>query len=144
MTGLLASRPHTEDTRSPTKCADILMRHPSAEDLDAAHQLVSSARGGRDNTVNFHSDRQEMAGKALDNIHEDARRNMDSPSKTGHEAPAEQRQDQASVESGGNPIDRPVSSKQSPKAQSKEPVFTGHSCRFVSPFPIYTLFVSYR
>ncbi|EGE82330.1 GATA-binding protein, other eukaryote, variant [Blastomyces dermatitidis ATCC 18188] len=129
MTALLACRPHTEDTRSPTtKSADIPMRQPSAEDLDAAHQLVSSARGGRDNTINFHSDRQETAGSALDNIQEDAAGKMDSQLQNGHQAPVEQRQDQAPAESGVNPIDRPVPSKQSPKPQSKEPVFTGHSC----------------
>ncbi|OJD26483.1 hypothetical protein ACJ73_02139 [Blastomyces percursus] len=128
MTGLLASRPHTEDTRSPTKSTGIPMRQPSAEDLDAAHQLVSSARGGRDNTINFRSDRQEMAGNVLDNIQENAARKMDSQLQNGHQAPVEQRQDLAPAESGANPIDRPVLSKQSPKPQSKEPVFTGHSC----------------
>ncbi|OJD12492.1 hypothetical protein AJ78_06918 [Emergomyces pasteurianus Ep9510] len=129
MTGLLASRPYTEGTRSPTNNTDILMRHPSAEDLDAAHQLVSSARGGRDNSVSFRSDRQDMAGKALENIQGDARNNVDPSSpQNGHQSPAQKTQDQVPAESGGYPIDSPAASKQSPKAQSKEPVFTGHSC----------------
>ncbi|PGH05520.1 hypothetical protein GX51_02858 [Blastomyces parvus] len=128
MTGLLASRPHTEGTRSPTKTTDIPMRQPSAEDLDAAHQLVSSARGGRDNPIKFHSDRKEMAGKALENIQEDAARNVDSHLQNGHETPGLQRQDQPPAESGLSPMDSSMPSKLSPKAQSKEAVFTGHSC----------------
>ncbi|PGH01863.1 hypothetical protein AJ79_07800 [Helicocarpus griseus UAMH5409] len=127
MTGLLASRPpHLEDTRSTSKDTDILMRHPSAEDLDAAHQLVSSARGGRDNGASFHQDRQEIAGKALENIQEDTQRTMDS-SQDGHQVSTEQRQDQMPVEPG-NAVNQEIKTKPSPKAQSKEPVFTGHSC----------------
>jgi len=34
-------------TSSFGSTGSVLMRHPSAEDLDAAHQLVSSARGER-------------------------------------------------------------------------------------------------
>ncbi|OAX77944.1 hypothetical protein ACJ72_07752 [Emergomyces africanus] len=128
MTGLLASRPYTEDTRSPTNSADILMRHPSAEDLDAAHQLVSSARGGRDNAVNFRPDRPEMAGKVLENVQADARSKVDSSSQNGRQSPVEQSQNQMPAESGGYPTDSPAPSKQSPTTQSKEPVFTGHSC----------------
>ncbi|EER38301.1 siderophore biosynthesis repressor SREA [Histoplasma capsulatum H143] len=128
MTGLLASRLRAEGARSPTKGTDIPMRQPSAEDLDAAHQLVSSARGGRDNVMNFRSDRQETTGKALDNTQGDGSRNMDSQLQNGHKAPVEQRVGESPPESGANPIDHPTSSKKSPKAQSKEQAFTGHSC----------------
>lgn len=47
---MLALKPRMDQMRRP---ADLftrgpnLIRQPSAEDLDAAHQLVSSARGGR-------------------------------------------------------------------------------------------------
>ncbi|KAK2732713.1 putative electron transfer flavoprotein subunit [Onygenales sp. PD_40] len=126
MTGILASRPHMDDTTATAKSADLLMRHPSAEDLDAAHQLVSSARGGRDNGVNFLADRQDMAAKEWEASQEDnARRNMDPPSENGgHQMHVDEQQGHGDSVS----VSRAAMAKLSPKPQTKEPVFTGHSC----------------
>ena len=49
---MLALQTGMDAVRSSTACSSIglgLPRQPSAEDLDAARQLVSSARGGRSN-----------------------------------------------------------------------------------------------
>lgn len=44
----MASHPHSQFSTSRSD----LLRQPSAEDLDAAHQLVSSARGERTGITN--------------------------------------------------------------------------------------------
>lgn len=47
--------PRMEPPRAPRSPSNTLLRQPSAEDLDAAHQLVSSARGVRDGSVESRS-----------------------------------------------------------------------------------------
>ncbi|ODH49856.1 hypothetical protein GX48_04085 [Paracoccidioides brasiliensis] len=126
MTGLLVTRPLMEDTRSHSESSDTLMRHPSAEDLDAAHQLVSSARGGRDSGVNIMPDRQDMA-KPLESVQEDTTTNTMDSSQKGYQGATEQPQDQPSPVSSST-TNGPLLLKLSPKAPIKESVFTGHSC----------------
>ncbi|KAL4889460.1 hypothetical protein BDV59DRAFT_118310 [Aspergillus ambiguus] len=45
---MLASLPQMETVRSLPRNPDAVSRHPSAEDLDAAQQLISSAQAGRE------------------------------------------------------------------------------------------------
>jgi hypothetical protein len=52
---MLTLKPRMDHMGRPTDpfaASPNLMRQPSAEDLDAAHQLVSSARGGRSSIGN--------------------------------------------------------------------------------------------
>ncbi|ODM17890.1 hypothetical protein SI65_06678 [Aspergillus cristatus] len=48
---MLASIPQMDAARSIPRNPDVLSRHPSAEDLDAAQQLISSAQAGREHMV---------------------------------------------------------------------------------------------
>jgi hypothetical protein len=109
---MLASITQMETVRSLPRNPDVVARHPSAEDLDAAQQLISSAQAGREHPVGRLRDDQgsrgfeEMSTRSLyepDNI-------MDG--LTSSETIA--RSEKAS----------------SPKAQ-KDTSFLGHSCRLV-------------
>ncbi|OJJ37171.1 hypothetical protein ASPWEDRAFT_108291 [Aspergillus wentii DTO 134E9] len=51
---MLASLPQMETVRSLPRTPDVITRHPSAEDLDAAQQLISSAQAGREHQVDRH------------------------------------------------------------------------------------------
>lgn len=51
MVAMLASIPQMDPVRSIPRNSDVLSRHPSAEDLDAAQQLISSATAGREHQV---------------------------------------------------------------------------------------------
>lgn len=51
MVAMLASLPQMDSARSIPRNPDVLTRHPSAEDLDAAQQLICSAQAGREHPV---------------------------------------------------------------------------------------------
>ncbi|EEP75800.1 predicted protein [Uncinocarpus reesii 1704] len=91
---------------------DSMMRHPSAEDLDAAHQLVSSARGGRNQVSDLASATAETT------IMHDPESVEDGPSPgEEHQRPEELNDDS-----------QPNASYQSSKSDGKDQVFLGHSC----------------
>lgn len=99
-------------------------RHPSAEDLDAAHQLVSSARGGRDRGADS---RPEGRGSGPDNGESlSSSSNMDLSPGSGilgydqHHHPQGQSPSPVS--------NRSTSSRLSPNPQAKDSNPFGHSC----------------
>lgn len=84
------------------------MKQPSAEDLDAAQQLVSSAQAGREHSVD--RSRDDAGARTAD-----ADTNApDGPTNTSREAPK--------AESTG---------EKTPSKSQKDTSFLGHSCRFV-------------
>ncbi|WEW57694.1 GATA type transcriptional activator of nitrogen-regulated proteins [Emydomyces testavorans] len=91
---------------------DSMMRHPSAEDLDAAHQLVSSARGRRDQVAEFGS---LVTGMRSDGASGNSQNEAGSSSE--HQGLAE-----------SNDESRPNAPRESPKIRGKDQVFLGHSC----------------
>lgn len=98
------------------------MRQPSAEDLDAAQQLVSSARGGREHMVDY---QREGSGARDDD--RDAVKRHDSRGEMDTVADG-RRQDQTDApQSNGT-----TGAKRSPKSQGKDASFLGHSCRLVT------------
>ncbi|PKX97405.1 siderophore transcription factor SreA [Aspergillus novofumigatus IBT 16806] len=58
---MLASVPQMDSVRSLPRNPDVVTRHPSAEDLDAAQQLISSAQAGREHTADRHRDEKGTA-----------------------------------------------------------------------------------
>lgn len=101
---------------------DSMMRHPSAEDLDAAHQLVSSARGAREQVADFGSTENLLRPEG----NELSSRN-DGEAMQGGTSPS---RDQMAV-SGDET--RSNASHQSPKSRGKDQTFLGHSCVYVNP-----------
>ena len=113
MTGVLASM---------STSAETIMRHPSEEDLNAAHQLVSSAGGRRDYGNDLGPDMQENKDGDWEAINgSDTGGKMDGL----EESPSKIQRGPADAASSN----RVPSSRQSPKSPSKEPIFLGHSCR---------------
>lgn len=53
---MLASIPQMETVRSFPQSSAGSMRQPSAEDLDAAQQLISSAQAGREHLAHHYAD----------------------------------------------------------------------------------------
>lgn len=103
------------------------MRHPSAEDLDAAHQLVSSARGGRDVGP-------ERRGSRSGNDENTAngKSNMDSP-PNGHLPQASDEQRHQHQQQQQSPPDSSVQARLSPStARNRDSGVFGHSCMYVS------------
>ncbi|KAL2796335.1 hypothetical protein BJX66DRAFT_140092 [Aspergillus keveii] len=110
---MLASISHADTLRSIPRNPDMVTRHPSAEDLDAAQQLISSAQAGREHPL----DRQHI---------NEGLRTSDTkapPSQYEFETYVERPVMQSSESGSGlYPIDRT-----SPKSQ-KDTSFLGHSC----------------
>ncbi|KAK2877289.1 hypothetical protein FQN49_001267 [Arthroderma sp. PD_2] len=103
-----------------------MIRQPSAEDLDAAHQLVSSARGGAD----FRPDNFDSSSRSVDGDNTNTGTAMDE-SQDGYAASREQDQ---SEQQQGQPSEQnsgPESSSRaraSPKAARNAELFLGHQC----------------
>ncbi|KAL1959181.1 hypothetical protein VTO42DRAFT_2686 [Malbranchea cinnamomea] len=95
------------------------MRHPSAEDLDAARQLVSSARGGRDHGTEL---RPETLGNRPENGNPNMEQNAHIPNRDQRQLPQEQPSSPASN------MAAPPPPRLSPKPQSKDSNPFGHSC----------------
>lgn len=108
---MLASISHMETLRSLPRNPDVVTRHPSAEDLDAAQQLISSAQAGREHPL----DRQYT---------DEGSRNVGGAPLSHHE------DDYPVVQSSETAINGHIFEKTSPKSQ-KDTSFLGHSCRFV-------------
>ena len=106
---MLASIPQMETVRSIPRNPDVLTRHPSAEDLDAAQQLISSAQAGREHTVD-RSWEDNRNGKPLEPPADQVKRESWPETPTSNNEPGE---------------------KTSPRSQKDAP-FLGHSCRLVS------------
>lgn len=103
---MLASIPPMETARSFPRDPSAPSRHPSAEDLDAAQQLISSAQVGRERLAQYgNSTSIKVSG---------------SPPPNPHGPPS------AGQLSDGRSNGR--SDRSSPKAQ-KDTSFLGHSCR---------------
>ena len=104
-----------ETVRSLPRNPDVVARHPSAEDLDAAQQLISSAQAGREHPIDRLRDETGP------------RRYEEMPSRGPYEADKFM---DASIpypsETGANPSEK----ASSPKSQ-KDTSFLGHSCRLV-------------
>ncbi|KAF9894676.1 putative electron transfer flavoprotein subunit [Aspergillus nanangensis] len=87
---------------------DVVTRHPSAEDLDAAQQLISSAQAGREHPVDrFHD---EMGSRGYE-------------ARTQYQMDDGITDETVKKESMANRSDKPLS----PKSQ-KDTSFLGHSC----------------
>lgn len=104
---MLASIPPMETVRSFPRDSSAPSRHPSAEDLDAAQQLISSAQAGREHLAQYGN------GPGI--------KVSGSPPPNHHGPPAAPRQ----LTDGHSNGHRDGTS---PKAQ-KDTSFLGHSCR---------------
>ncbi|KAK1146004.1 GATA type transcriptional activator of nitrogen-regulated proteins [Aspergillus melleus] len=110
---MLASIPQMETVRSLPRNPDVVARHPSAEDLDAAQQLISSAQAGREHLVERPRDDTRTQSFEADPTR--GRPEMDSlVDNSGY----------ASAEVNAAASDKLSSS---PKSQ-KDTSFLGHSC----------------
>lgn len=100
-----------ESLRSLPHKSDVVSRHPSAEDLDAAQQLISSAQAGREHSVDQHysDDGSRMAEAG-------------GPQSFHEDYPVVQTSETAA---NGHAVERT-----SPRSQ-KDTSFLGHSCRCV-------------
>ncbi|KAL4802353.1 hypothetical protein BDV18DRAFT_65497 [Aspergillus unguis] len=106
---MLASLPHMETLRSLPHKADVVSRHPSAEDLDAAQQLISSAQAGREHSVDQH-------------YTDDGPRNAEGGAPQSHHDG-----DYPIVQTSETAANGHIIEKTSPKSQ-KDTSFLGHSC----------------
>lgn len=116
---MLASVPQMDPVRSLSRNPDVVTRHPSAEDLDAAQQLISSAQAGREHTVDRHRDENGIAHRGFEGQAGSDRYGMDT-SANGSMTHWSESQKNA----------LPEIEKTSPKSQ-KDTSFLGHSCRLV-------------
>ncbi|PWY85433.1 siderophore transcription factor SreA [Aspergillus eucalypticola CBS 122712] len=110
---MLASIPQMETVRSLPRNRDMVARHPSAEDLDAAQQLISSAQAGREHLVD--RSRDDDVARGYDAY--DAYERKHTPTYDA------ERPTLPSTESASNPL----AERTSPKSQ-KDTSFLGHSC----------------
>lgn len=108
---MLASISQMETVRSFPGNSGGPMRQPSAEDLDAAQQLISSAQAGREHLVQQYGDGTPI---------------MDSRSPPPNGPPSA-----SSGRSADGRADSQLPGKTSPTSQ-KDTSFLGHSCRYVS------------
>lgn len=106
---MLASISQMETVRSFPGTSGGSMRQPSAEDLDAAQQLISSAQAGREHLARQYGDSTPIKGTT-------------SPPPNGPPS--------ASGYSADGRSDSQPPGKTSPKSQ-KDTSFLGHSCRCV-------------
>ncbi|KAL4758302.1 siderophore transcription factor SreA [Aspergillus foveolatus] len=106
---MLASIPHMETLRSLPRNPDVVARHPSAEDLDAAQQLISSAQAGREHPLDRHYTDNE------------SRKSEAGAPQSHHEG------DYPIVQTSETPTNGHHVEKTSPKSQ-KDTSFLGHSC----------------
>ncbi|KAF7116849.1 hypothetical protein CNMCM5793_005430 [Aspergillus hiratsukae] len=97
-----------DSVRSLPRNPDVVTRHPSAEDLDAAQQLISSAQAGREHTADRHRDENGTA-----------------PARYGMETTVNGSAQRWSEVQRTAPQAEKTST--SPKAQ-KDTSFLGHSC----------------
>ncbi|KAL5341686.1 hypothetical protein BJX70DRAFT_43313 [Aspergillus crustosus] len=108
---MLASISQREMLRTLPRNPDVVARHPSAEDLDAAQQLISSAQAGREHPLERHR---------ID----DGSRRFDAQGSQGqYEVDYTER---ALVQTSES-VDGHLVDKTSPKSQ-KDTSFLGHSC----------------
>lgn len=112
---MLASISQMETVRSFPGNSGGSMRQPSAEDLDAAQQLISSAQAGREHLARQYGDPTPIMGSTSPP--------PGPPSTSG-------------LSTDGQADTQP-SGKTSPRSQ-KDTSFLGHSCRFVLPPTIAT------
>lgn len=101
---------------------DSMMRHPSAEDLDAAHQLVSSARGARDQMTDFGPTENLLRPEGTEMLTRQDGEMIQDGTSPGR--------DQGPTASGDET--RSNASRQSPKSRGKDQAFLGHSCVYVT------------
>lgn len=106
---MLASISQMETVRSFPGTSGGSMRQPSAEDLDAAQQLISSAQAGREHLARQYGESTPIKGTS-------------SPPPNGPPS--------ASGYSADGRADSQPPGKTSPKSQ-KDTSFLGHSCRCV-------------
>ena len=106
---MLASISQMETVRSFPGNPDGPMRQPSAEDLDAAQQLISSAQAGREHLARQYGDHTPIMNSTSPPPN-------DPPSASGCSTDG---QDTQHI-------------KISPKPSTKDTTFLGHSCRYVS------------
>ncbi|KAL4919814.1 hypothetical protein BDW62DRAFT_34257 [Aspergillus aurantiobrunneus] len=106
---MLASISHMDTLRSLPRNPDVVTRHPSAEDLDAAQQLISSAQAGREHPLDRHY------------TDEGPRKHEAGASPNHHEG------DYPVVQTSETAANGHHYEKSSPKSQ-KDTSFLGHSC----------------
>ncbi|EGD88826.1 hypothetical protein H112_03745 [Trichophyton rubrum D6] len=124
---MLTLRSSSDTVRGFPATKRDMIRQPSAEDLDAAHQLVSSARGVADfRPDNFDASRSPDGDKA--SVGTGAAMD-DAASSDQNQSESQQQQQQHSQAS--EQISAPESSSRSrasPKASRNTEVFLGHQC----------------
>lgn len=121
MAGMLAM-PQMNSLK-PMSQSENLLRHPSAEDLDAAHQLVSSARGARERAAAAET-RRESQGSANEDV---KMGDGDGDGDGNNELTfATEGQVEASNTQEAGP--------QQKSSPGRDTAFLGHSCRFVLLF----------
>lgn len=107
---MLASISQMETVRSFPGTSGGSMRQPSAEDLDAAQQLISSAQAGREHLARQYGESTPIKGTS-------------SPPPNGPPSAS-------AYSADGRADSQPLAGKTSPKSQ-KDTSFLGHSCRCV-------------
>ena len=112
-----------------SQSAEHLLRHPSAEDLDAAHQLVSSARGARERAVEFQRENQANSNDEDWDMVDGS----DADGKTELTSGASTTERQGHLEAPPSNISAVGPQQRSPKSPSRDAAFLGHSCRLVLP-----------
>ncbi|KAM5454827.1 GATA type transcriptional activator of nitrogen-regulated protein [Microsporum audouinii] len=107
-----------------------MIRQPSAEDLDAAHQLVSSARGVADfRPDSFDGSRSTDGDKANPGAAMDGFQDEYAAASREQNQNEQQQQQQHNQASEQNPVPESSSrSRASPKASRNAEVFLGHQC----------------
>lgn len=113
----------------PMSQSENLLRHPSAEDLDAAHQLVSSARGARERAVEIQRERE---GGSKEDIEMGDGSDGDGNEELTSAASVTERQGQMETLETSNSQVGPQ--HRAPRSPGRDAAFLGHSCRFVVLF----------
>lgn len=138
MAGMLAM-PQINSLK-PMSPSENMLRHPSAEDLDAAHQLVSSARGARERAAAAETRRGGSQGSADEDV-EMGDGDGDGNNELASGASKTEGQAQGQVEAPRDSNTQEASLRQkSPRSPGRDAAFLGHSCRFV--FPLSSLIIN--
>lgn len=117
-----------ETLNPPGRQANDLIRHPSAEDLDAAQQLLSSARSARELSSDFKPDstgaNQDDGWQAVNN-----KNTSGDEMDVKADAPAPKNGPDSAANNNNNNTAGP---KRSPKPPGKDTSFPGHQCRYAT------------
>lgn len=116
---MLASIPQVESSQNLPRNPDNYTQQPSAEDLDAAQQLISSAQAGRGRPVDHSRDDSSARNADADGI-----------SQNGSTVHMEELKEEPKEEPREEPKEENAGRKTSPRPM-RDASFLGHACRSV-------------